>query len=227
MHRNSSRWIEEYRGLGALWIHDGNPKRPHALLTSGRHSSGYFNSSLVTENPYLIEDAVIDLMEAVGNEIDLVSNAYVVGPALGAVVMSHCIAHYIQSQVTIEGRNSQCRSSFTEKIESADGPRMVLRRSSLKPGDRVLVVEDVFTTGGSVDRTIDAVTEAGGIAASVVAVLVNRSGLGTVRGGRKIVSLIDEPMPLWLPAECPLCKQGSEALLPKDTDHWARLNAAY
>jgi orotate phosphoribosyltransferase len=171
----------------------------------------------------LIESACSRLAELVSADASLGSIDYVIGPALGAVVMSFCMALRIQA-VLVPGH---CRASFTEKLESPDGPKMVLRRSSLRPGDRVLVVEDVLTTGGSVDRTIDAVVQAGGDAAPVVAVLVNRSSLDTARGDRKIVSLIDEPMPLWLPEECPLCGQGSEALRPKDTDHWARLNAAY
>ena len=222
MPRNSSHWIETYKKLGALWIHDGNPRRPHALLTSGRHSSGYFNSSIITENPFIIGEACADLAEILSYEMSLSSIDHVIGPALGAVVMSFCMAQRCQVHVACH-----CRASFTEKIASPDGPKMVLRRSSLRPGDRILVVEDVLSTGGSVDRTIDAVVEAGGDVAPLVAVLVNRSGLGTVRGDRRIVSLIDEPMPLWLLEECPLCEQGSEALQPKDADHWARLNASY
>ena len=227
MPKNSSHWIETYKKFGALWIHDGNPRRPHALLTSGRHSSGYFNSSIITENPFLIEEACVDLVEKLVSDENTMRSIdvpidHVIGPALGAVVMSFCMAQRFQHST-----GNPCRASFTEKIASSDGPKMVLGRSSLRSGDRVLVVEDVLTTGGSVDRTIDAVVEAGGNVAPLVAVLVNRSGLGTVRGERRIVSLIDESMPLWKPEECPLCQQSSEALRPKDADNWARLNASY
>ena len=59
-----------------------------------------------------------------------------------------------------------------------------------------------------------------------VAVLVNRSGLTEV-GGKKIVALIDRPMPMWTPDECPLCKAGSEAIRAKGSENWARLKATY
>ena len=88
------------------------------------------------------------------------------------------------------------------------------------------MVEDVLTTGGSVDLTAEAVTNAGGVVLPFVIILVNRSGLTEVNG-KKIVALIDRPMPMWTPDECPLCKQGSEALRPKGTENWDRLNAEY
>jgi len=224
----SDRWVAEYKKRDALWIHDGNPRRPHALLTSGKHSSGFFNSGLVTEDPCLIRDACADLVGAVAEEISLAPITHVIGPALGAIVMSHCMAMSIQ-----RFKLGQCLSSFTEKVVDTDGTvRMVLKRSSLGSktlGERseILVVEDVLTTGGSLEHTIEAVTQAGGHAAPVVAVLVNRSGLKTVRGGRKVISLIDKHMPVWEPADCPLCLQGSEAIRPKDAANWARLNSDY
>ena len=94
----------------------------------------------------------------------------------------------------------------------------------LLPNQSILLCEDVLTTGGSVDLAATAVTNAGGIVLPFILVLVNRSGL-TEANGKKIVALIDRPMPMWTPEECPLCKQGSEAIRPKD--NWMRLNAAY
>ena len=82
----------------------------------------------------------------------------------------------------------------------------------------------MLTTGGSVDRAATAVTNAGGIVLPFLLVLVNRSSL-TEASGKKIVALIDRSMPMWTPDECPLCKDGSEAVRPKD--NWARLNATY
>jgi hypothetical protein len=84
------------------------------------------------------------------------------------------------------------------------------------------ISEDVLTTCGSIDLTATAVTNAGGIVLPVILALVNRSGLTEV-SGKKIIALIDRPMPMWTPDECPLCKVGSEALRPKD--NWAKLNA--
>jgi orotate phosphoribosyltransferase len=219
-----SHWIDVYQKHGALWLHNGNPKQPHALLTSGQHSNGFFNSGLVSEDPALLIEASFDLARAVAEEINIDLLTYVVGPALGAVTLAHCVASAFQRWT-----RELCKSSFTEKVEHSDGTTsMVLKRSTLKEGeDEVLVVEDVLTTGGSAEKTIEAVSHAGGHAAPVVAVLVNRSGLTHVRGGRKIVALIDHPMPMWMASECPLCKQGSEAIRPKGAENWARLNVRY
>jgi orotate phosphoribosyltransferase len=220
----TSRWIDTYRNCGALWIHDGKPRRPHALLTSGRHSSGFFNSGIVAEDPSLVAAASVDLAGAVCEEVDASAFTYVVGPAMGAVVVAHCMASAFR---VLTG--SSCRASFTEKVAGPGGSAgVVLKRSSLREGvDEVLVVEDVLTTGGSAEATIEAVARAGGRVAPVVAVLVNRSGLSRVQGDRKIVSLVDRPMPTWSAEECPLCRQGSEAIRPKGAENWARLNADY
>ena len=92
------------------------------------------------------------------------------------------------------------------------------------PNKRVLLCEDVLTIGGSVELTAEATMAAGARVLQYLLVLVNRSGLAEV-GGKKIVALINRPMPMWMPEECPLCKAGSEAIRPKD--NWTRLNAAY
>jgi len=223
----ATRWIDEYQQLGALWLHDDNPRRPHALLTSGKHSNGFFNSGLVCESPSLIVEASVDLSGAVNEAMNVRSIDWVIGPAMGAIVLAHCLARAMRTFFTYtEAR--EIRTSFTEKMSVPDKPSaMVLKRSHLCVGDEVLVVEDVITTAGSVEATIEAVIQAGGNVAPVVAVLVNRSGLTEVKGGRKIVALIDRPMPMWAPEECPLCKQGSEAIRPKGAENWARLNADY
>ena len=101
---------------------------------------------------------------------------------------------------------------------------MVFSNEDLRflPRRSVLLCEDVLTTGGSVDLTSTAITNAGGIVLPFILVLVNRSGLTEV-SGKKIIALIDRPMPMWAPGNCPLCNMGSEALRPKD--NWAKLNA--
>ena len=90
----------------------------------------------------------------------------------------------------------------------------------------MVLCEDVLTTGGSVDLASTAVTNAGGTTLPFILVLVNRSGLKEV-SGKKIIALIDRPMPTWAPDECPLCKEGSEAIRPKGPPEWARLNDSY
>ncbi len=222
MLRTSDDWINQYQKKGALWLHDGNSKRPHALLTSGNHSSGFFNSELVMEDSLILDDACSDLVELLRqhglilNDVDRV-----VGPAMGAITLAHDISRHIGRD-----RGRFCLRAYTEKETDGDSKLMVFRKTMIRPGERVLPAEDVLTTGGSVDLTATAVTNVGGIVLSFVAVLVNRSGLTEVKG-KKIVALIDRPMPMWTPDQCPLCQEGSEAIRPKGVENWNRLNAAY
>ncbi len=229
---NEDHWIRLYKECGALWIHDGNPKRPHALLTSGKHSSGFFNSGLVTEVPSLLNAAcdrlVVMFEETMGGVNDVIMKGdyirlieRVVGPAMGAITIAHCIATSINKLY-----DGSCRCAFTEKDDKGGDKRMILKRTALRHGETVLAVEDVLTTGGSVELTVNAVSEAGGETLPYILVLVNRSGLKEV-GGKQIVALIDKPMPMWTPEECPLCKEGSQAIRPKGVENWAALNADY
>ena len=220
-------WIKEYKKKGALWIHDGNPKRPHAILTSEKHSGGFFNSELVMEDSYLLEVAAIELVDELrdqGLKLDSVSR--VVGPAMGAITLAHDIARIIGHKRDAGLHDKPCLRAYTEKEMDDDSKIMVFRKTKIRSGECILAVEDVLTTGGSVDRTAMAVVNAGGFVLPFVVVLVNRSGLTEV-SGKKIVALIDQPMPTWIGEECPLCKEGSEAIRPKGVVNWERLNASY
>ncbi len=222
MSQLADDWISRYAKRGALWIHDGNPSRPHALLTSGKHSNGFFNSELVMEDPLLLDEACFNmakLLEQGG--VDLKKVDRVVGPAMGAITLAHDIARHIGI-----ARGHTCLRAYTEKETEGERKVMSFKKTAIRPGESVLAVEDVITTGGSVDLTAAAVNKAGGVVVPIVGVLVNRSGLKT-ESGRKLVALIDRPMPMWIPEECPLCKQGSLALRPKGKENWSRLNATY
>ncbi len=222
MFRTKDGWVQEYQRKGALWIHDENPKRPHALLTSGGHSSGFFNSELVAEDTLIHDEACRDLVYLLGEHgLNAKDVDRVVGPAMGAITMADGVSRHV-------GRadSRSCLRAYTEKETGGDGKLMVFKRTTIHPGERVLFVEDVLTTGGSVELSVAAVAVAGGIALPFVAVLVNRSGLKEVNG-KKIVALIDRPMPTWFPSKekCPLCEQGSEAIRPKTpVENWQRLN---
>lgn len=220
MFRTEEGWIKAYKERGALWFHDGNPKRPHALLTSGNHSNGFFNSELVMEDSLLLDEACYDLLRHLYYQgLNIKDVDRVVGPAMGAITLAHEISRHIGRD-----RNRSCLRGYTEKVMEEDHKLMVFKKTHIRENERILPVEDVLTTGGSVDLTAQAVMNAGGIILLFVAVLVNRSGLTEVNG-KKIVSLIYRPMPVWTREECPLCKEGSEAVRPKD--NWALLNVEY
>lgn len=219
--RDEKGWIKAYEERRALWIHDGNPMRPHALLRSGQHSGCYFNSSVVMEDPFLLSEAVHDLALAlVRKGVRLQEVDRVVGPAMGAITLAHELARII-TRDTRYLRHKPCLTGYAER----EGNEMVFKRTVIVSGERVLVVEDVLTTGWSSTLTMNAATRAGGHLLPFKAVLVNRSDLAELGEG-SVVALINRAMPMWSD-ECPLCKEGSEALRPKGTENWARLNAQY
>jgi len=215
-----------YEQKNALWIHDGNPKRPHALLTSGKHSDGFFNSELVMEDPAFLDDAcaeLVDLLYSTGFFRGMLNPNRVVGPAMGAITLAHDVARHVSLEF-----NYPCLRSYVEKEGDGVNTKMVFKKTSVRRGEQVLLVEDVLTTGESVEKTAKAVVLAGGIVLPRVAVLVNRSGRAEV-GDKRIVALVNRHMQDWNPEmeKCPLCALGSEAIRPKELDNWARLNADY
>ncbi len=163
-------------------------KTGHFLLTSGRHSNKYLQCAQLLQYPKATERVVKKLAE---NVKDLGIQT-VIGPAMGGIIVSYEMA-----------RQLDARAIFTERGE--DG-KMALRRGfTIKPGEKVLVVEDVVTTGGSVKEVISVVKELKGDIAAVAA-LVDRSG-GKVDFGVPAYYALNLEVESYLPEECPLCKE--------------------
>lgn len=210
-------WIEKFTDIGAFWLHDGNSKRPHALLTSGNHSNGFFNGSLVIRSPMTLCMVCAGLLSQLDEMFKRRRIGMVVGSAYGAITMAFEVARHI----------GVCDAGFTEPVEVDGEKEMILKRFPInKEVPTVLMVEDVMTTGGTTRKSIKAVESAGGEVIDFILVLVNRSGMQQL-DGRRIVALIDREMPIWTPDECPLCKDGSEAIRPKGTENWSRLTGQY
>ena len=166
----------------------------HFRLTSGLHSPGYLQCALVLQHPENAER----LGRAIGEWAAELKPTVVLSPALGGVVIGQEV-----------GRALGVRAIFAERQDGA----LTLRRGfTLDHHDRVLVVEDVFTTGGSTRETIAVATAA---SAQVVgaASVVNRSG-GTVRFDVPFQSLLDYALPTYEATACPLCAEGSVATKP-------------
>lgn len=141
---------------------------------------------------------------------------------MGAITLADGIARHIARL-----RKTPCLSGYTEK-DKVDGQEvMVFKRTRIARGERVLRVEDVITTGSSLERTGAAITKDDGTMLEKALAIVNRSDLSETPQGGAIIALINRPMPKWELTECPLCQQGSEALRPKGSANWARLNANY
>jgi len=169
----------------------------HFALTSGRHSDRYFQCARVLEYPRYCELLCRELVRKWGDG-ELAGVETVIGPALGGILVSYEVARVLGA-----------RSLFTERENGI----MTLRRGfTLSPGERVLVVEDVITTGGSVREVIAVAREAGAQVAGV-AVLVDRSN-GNANLDVPLRALLTIPVVTYSPEECPLCREGIPAVKP-------------
>ncbi len=174
--------LEIFEDSGAL-LHG------HFRLTSGRHSGEYIQCAQVLQYPEYTEALCEHMAESfVDDDVDLV-----IGPAMGGVTLSYEMA-----------RQLGVASLFTERVDN----KMLLRRNFYIPeGARVLVVEDVTTTGGSIREVIELVRAAGGVVVGT-AVLVDRTNGELDLGVDKSVSALSLSVQSFEPDACPLCQEG-------------------
>ncbi len=186
--------IDDQQHFLTIFRQTGALLEGHFQLTSGLHSPRYLQCALVLQYPEHAERAGQALAAYFKDQgIDLVA-----APAIGGIIVAHETA-----------RALGVRALFAEREAGV----MTLRRGfGLKQGERVLVVEDVVTTGGSTRETIEVVKHAGGIVVGAGSI-VDRSG-GAVDLGVKRHSLVVLNVPVYDPSECPLCKQGTTATKP-------------
>ncbi len=188
------REMNETQYLLSIFQQTGALLEGHFQLTSGLHSARYLQCALVLQHPDHAEWIGKALAARFsGEQIDSV-----VAPAIGGIIVAHETA-----------RALGVRALFTEREAGV----MTLRRGfRIESGEKILVVEDVVTTGGSTRETIEAVTRAGGVCIGAGSV-VDRSGGGVDVGVRR-EALIVLDVPAFDPPECPLCKQGTAAVKP-------------
>ncbi len=166
----------------------------HFLLTSGRHSAQYFQCAKVLQYPAY----TTRLCEIIAEKFKTIEFDTVIAPAMGGIIVGQEVARLLNK-----------RSIFAEREDK----KLVLRRGfTLSPGERVLVCEDVVTTGGSVFETLEIVTSS---EATIVGVgyIVDRSN-GTVDFGVPSVSTLQLSVVSFMPDECPMCKEGSPLVKP-------------
>ena len=202
-------WQKTFQDAGAIWIHGGDAARPHAVLTSGLHSDGFVNCTFVTQQPELLR-RLLAAKDGLAPKLPAERVDWVVGSALGAVTFAFAVAERLGA-----------RAAFTEK----DNDGMKLARFEITPRQKVLVVEDAVSTGGSTLKTIEGLNKSGVPDSNIlpqIVCLVNRSGSGTL-AGRELRALLTLNIHTWQPNECPLCRGGSQAVRPKS--HWKELTA--
>jgi orotate phosphoribosyltransferase len=170
----------------------------HFQLTSGLHSPIYWEKFRVLEQPRYTER----LCRMIATHFRDQNVELVAGPTTGGVIISYEVAKQL-------GR----RSIFAER----EGPARVFRRGfEIKPIERVLVVDDILTTGGSVREVISEVKRKGGQLIGV-GVLVDRSE-GTVDFGVPLFSCYRTSVPTYKPEECPLCRKGMPLSKPGSSE---------
>lgn len=166
----------------------------HFLLSSGLHSPKYLQCALALQYP---ADAA-RYGRAIAEHFAGDNIETVVSPAIGGLVIGYAVAAALN-----------VRFMWTER---QNGDMTVRRGFSSNGSERILVVEDVITTGGSTRECIAALTEIGG---SVVAAatIIDRSN-GSADVGVPLISLAKLDVPVYQPGECPLCTAGSEPVKP-------------
>jgi orotate phosphoribosyltransferase len=171
--------LEEFEDRGVIL-------RGHFLLTSGLHSEIYFEKFRILEDPAFLDS----VLKAKVEDLRKLKAEAVAGPTTGGALVAHALARLLG-----------IKAVFAEK---EDDKRVFRRNFSLSKGTRVLIADDVVTTGGSLRKTIEATREKGWIPVGIF-VIVNRSG--KVDFEIPFFTVLTFPVETWTADACPLCKR--------------------
>ena len=181
-------------GVLGLFRSSGALLEGHFRLSSGLHSGGYLQCALVLQHPRHAEQ----LGQALGAKLAALGATVVLSPAMGGLIIGHEV-----------GRALGVRAIFAERVEKT----LTLRRGfTLTSTDRVVIIEDVVTTGGSTRETI-VVAEAAGAKVVGAGSVIDRSG-GNSNLGVPFESLVTLNLPTYQPEACPMCAKGEPVVKP-------------
>ncbi len=185
--------LEALKSTGAL-------KEGHFLLSSGRHSGQYVEKFNLLRQPAATSSACASFAELFrGDDIDVVA-----GPTTGGVILAFELARQLGAV-----------AAYAERKADGGQGREFRRGTVFPAGARVLVVDDILTTGGSVRETLDALQEHP-VEIVGAAILVDRAG-GAVDLGVPLHALVTMDIATWAPEDCPLCRQGLPLIKPGTT----------
>jgi len=195
----TDEYVKIFEAAGAI-------RHGHFELSSGLHSATYVQCALVLQYPRFAER----LGRALAGLFSDALIEAVVSPALGGVIIGQEVARALPDPGQQSVPGGGVPALFVER--DASGTMTMRRGFSLRPDQHVLVVEDVWTTGGSTQEAIRVVQEAGGRVVAVGA-LMDRSG-DTIDFPVESQALLNLPIASYEPDECPLCREGSAAVKP-------------
>jgi orotate phosphoribosyltransferase len=181
----------------ALFERSGALLDGHFLLKSGRHAGRYLEKFLVLQHPAV----GVELCRRFAEALAPYSPTLVVGPTTGGVLLSFETSRQLGGSV---------RAAFAEPVEG--GGRALRRGWPVAPGERVVLVDDILTTGASLVETVEAV-RAAGVEPQAAAVIVDRS-VTPVELGFPLHALGRLEIPSWEPAACELCAAGTPLRKP-------------
>jgi orotate phosphoribosyltransferase len=185
--------LETLRTSGAL-------KEGHFVLSSGRHSDQYIEKFNLLRQPRAASDVCRLFADRYRDQdIDVV-----VGPTTGGVILAFEVA-----------RQLGIAAAYAERASNGGSEREFRRGTTFQPGARVLVVDDILTTGGSLRETLGALASQP-VEVAGVAVLVDRSG-GEAEVGVPYAALATMEIATWDVADCPLCRRGEPIVKPGTT----------
>lgn len=171
-----------------LFLKSGALLSGHFLLSSGLHSDAYLEKFRIFERPFLHSRLIEELLSRFADK----KIETILSPALGGVIMAAEAA-----------RQLKIRAVFAEK----EGGKLTLRRGfTLAKGEKVLILDDIITTGGSVKETLE-IARAAEVEIAGIGVLADRSG-GKVDFGMPHIALMNLSLPVYQPDSCPICAQG-------------------
>ena len=191
----------EEQSVEELFAATGGLLDGHFILTSGRHAGRYLEKFWVLQYPEL----AVEIGRRMAEALLPYQPTLVVGPTTGGVLLAHETGRQLGERL---GRT--VRGIFAERVDA--GGRRLRRGWTVAPDERVVLVDDILTTGLSLVETVDAV-RAAGVEPLAAAVMVDRSS-GPIEGAPPLHALGRIEIPSWPPAECPLCAAGTEASKP-------------
>lgn len=182
MEETLIKWFKKYEVI----------KEGHFILTSGKHSDKYINKDKVWQYP-TISRIIINLLKVETSHFwfDVIT-----GPALAGAVWAAPVSHLLKYPFVYPDKQFSGRMLFRRGFD-----RYIENK-------RVLIIEDIVTTGSSIRKTVDSINRCNGKLAGIVSIW-NRSGWRPKDHQIKIRSLINQPVDSWYESECPLCKSGN------------------